>query len=177
MEDNYKNNLSKFISSSNLPKKRLRHNFLCIKDKLELIEKYKQGYSKSALSREYCIGKSTVGDIINYENNLISFQKHLSIDELNKRKKTKRKKFEKNQVETQADAKFEDDDLFQVNAQDLKESKFISHSEALDSINLLVEYLEDEFNSKLESLNYLKVLQNMVRCKALKNKNISEERL
>ena len=82
---------------------------------------------------------------------MISFQKHLSIDELNKRKKTKRKKFEKNQVETQADAKFEDDDLFQVNAQDLKESKFISHSEALDSINLLVEYLEDEFNSKLES--------------------------
>ena len=176
MEADSLNNLSKVISSSNLPKKRLRHNFLCIKDKLELIEKYKQGYSKSALSREYCIGKSTVGDIINYENNLINFQKHLSLDELNKRKKTKRKKIEKNQVEIHTVNKFEDDELHQVNARNLKDSKFISHTEALDSINLLVEYLEDELNSKLESLNYVKVLQSMIRSKVLKNKSISEDR-
>lgn len=167
MENDSQHNLNKTKTSMNLPKKRLRHNFLCIKDKLELISKYKQGYSKSALSREYSIGKSTVGDIINYENNLLNFQKNLSSEELNKRKKTKRQNFLPEILEGKKGLTKAEDEIYDGFSTQIEksESKFISHSEALNSINLLVDYLEEELNSKYESLSYLKVLQGVIRSK------------
>jgi hypothetical protein len=178
MEADSINNLSKVVSSPSLPKKRHKHNFLCIKDKLELIEKYKQGHSKSALSREYSIGKSTVGDIINYESNLVTFQKNLSLEELNKRKKTKRKRnsAEKNEMEFNAITKFEEVLGNDVSARQLARNiKYGRHTEALVSINYLVEYYEEDLNNRCETLNYLKVLQNTIKARVMKEQVDIEE--
>ena len=97
----------------------------------------------------------------------MNFQKNLSSEELNKRKKTKRQNFLPEIREGKTGLSKAEDEIYDGFSSQIEksENKFISHSEALNSINLLVDYLEEELNSKYESLSYLKVLQGVIRSK------------
>ena len=72
------------------PEKKLKHEFLSIAKKIEIIDRYKKGESKTNLAILYGKAKSTIGDIIKNEQNLREFAKQTETENFLEVRKTVR---------------------------------------------------------------------------------------
>ena len=73
------------MSSVTPTPQKIKHSVLSIRQKLEICDRTRNGWTYSRISAEYGIGKSTVFDIIKSEDKLKTFQSQLQNEDCTKK--------------------------------------------------------------------------------------------